>query len=505
MKLDKTVNTKRGILYGFINRIVTIIMPFISQTILIRTLGAEFVGVKGLFTSILMVLSLTELGIGSAIVYNMYKPIAEDDTKTIDALLNLYRSLYRKIGIIIFVLGIIMTPFLNRMIRGEFPAQINLQVVFWLYLINTVLSYWLFAYKSSILTAYQRIDVINIISSAIQVMTNVFQILVLLLSKNFYLYQCVAIIFTIVNNLIVSVCVSCMYPEIECKGKISNELSHNIKQNIGGLVIAKVCATTRNTFDNIFISMFLGLTQAAMYTNYIYIFTSLNAFMGIISSSILAGVGNSIALETKENNYRQMLILNTAYLCISGWVAICMLCLYQPFMECWVGKDLLFNTETMLLFPIYFFILKMGDIRCVYSDAAGLFWQNRVRNIFEAISNIVLNYVLVIKYGVFGVLLATIITVFIFGFLTSAIVIFKYYYTTGFWKYIENCIFYLTMTIIMGVISMFICNNMLSVSPIFNLITRAIYCVTLMPLLYLGLIFWRKDFKDSFQFMKSHI
>lgn len=221
MKLDKGKNTKRGIAYGLMNKLATLTLPFLVQTILIKTLGVEYVGVKGLFSSILSVLSLTELGVGSAIVYSMYKPIAEDDTQTIGALLNLYRRLYRVIGLIVLLLGLIIMPFLDLLIDEKAPNSINLQAIFFLYLFNTVISYWMYAYKSSLLNAYQRIDVISIIGTITQTLTYFFQIVFLLVSKNFYVFLIITIFFTVVNNLITSKCVDRMYPEIKCEGEIA--------------------------------------------------------------------------------------------------------------------------------------------------------------------------------------------------------------------------------------------------------------------------------------------
>ena len=506
MRLEKRKNVRRGIGYGLINKMATMILPFFVQSIMIRSLGVEYAGIKGVFTSILSVLSLTELGVGSAIVFNMYKPIAEDDIKKIGALLKLYKSLYRIIGIIILCLGILITPFLGFFIRDSYPSEINLQVVFLLYLINSVVSYWLYAYKNSLLSAYQRTDVISIIGTIVQTLLYVIQIIVLVVTKNFYLYLCVAIVFTIINNLVISICADRMFPEIKCEGSIDDELKKSIKKNAGGVLIAKICGTTRNTFDSIFVSMFLGLTQAAIYSNYFYVLTALNAVMGIVYSSLIAGIGNSIALESKEHNYKQMITLNTANLCVSGWMSVCMLCLYQPFMKIWVKEKLLFPSYIMFLFPIYFFMLKMGDIRSVYSDAAGLFWQNKVRCIVEAIANVVLNYLFVKLFGVFGILLATIITIFVFGFFSSAVVIFKYYFEKGFWGYIYNCMYYLFVTFFVGTISYIICSGISAFKdrPIIELCLRSGICVTFVPIVFLLLVFWRDDFKSIILIIRKH-
>ena len=185
MRLDIKNNAKRSIKHGVINRIFTLLFPFIVQTVLIRQLGMEYVGVKSLFSSILSILSLVELGIGSAVVFSMYKPIAEDDIEKICQYFTLYKKMYRAIGFIVLVLGSLITPFLPFLIHGSFPSDINLYIVYALYLFNSVLSYWLFAYKKSLLYAYQRTDMISQISSIITIVLCTIQVAVLLLTKNY--------------------------------------------------------------------------------------------------------------------------------------------------------------------------------------------------------------------------------------------------------------------------------------------------------------------------------
>ena len=228
MKLDVVNNTKKGIRIGFIYKTISLLMPFILQTVTVKTLGLEYVGVKGLYTSILTILSLSELGFGSAI---MYKPIADDDYSVIEALLNFFKKVYFFIGLIIFILGIIIFPFVGYLINGDCPDGLNVNLVFLLYLLNTTFSYWFYAYKSSLLTAYQRVDVMSCVGIIIQVFAGIIQIFILIFTYNFYLFLSVSIVFTIVNNCLISKLVDRMYPQISPRGKLSNDILSVIKNN----------------------------------------------------------------------------------------------------------------------------------------------------------------------------------------------------------------------------------------------------------------------------------
>lgn len=497
MKLECSRNAKKGIIYGFINRIVLLLLPFIIQTEMIRMLGADYAGIKGLFTSILEVFNLAELGIGSAIVYSMYQPIAYGKTDEICALLGLYKKIYRYIGLIILIVGIMIIPFLPYLIKGGYPDDINLTIVYLMYLMNTVLSYWLFAYRTSIFSAFQRSDIISKISTVTQGSSYVIQIIILLLFRNYYLYLSIAIVSTIVNNLLVYYFSNRLYPDYKCKGNVDKTVLSEIKEKVSGLMIYKICGTTRNSFDSIFVSMFLGLTSTTMYGNYFYVINAVSGIMSIVSTSLTAGIGNMMKLESVEKNRTDMEKLDCLYMIISGWCMTCIICLYQPFMEIWAGRALVFPFPIAVMFGIYFYIQKMGDIRALYSDARGLWWENRYRTIVEAVSNIVLNYLFVKKWGVYGIVGATIITLLLIGFIGSALVLYKHYFKKGIAGYFIQHAFYAIVTSIVCVLTYRVCLFVSgSVGQIF--ICRLIICSTVAPLIYLLCYFRNKKIKEAF-------
>ena len=497
MKLDGIGNAKRGIRHGLINQIVSLVFPFFIQTLMIHQLGVAYVGIKGLFSSILTVFSLAELGIGDAIVYAMYKPIAEDDYGTICALLNYYRKVYRNIGLVITILGVATIPFLSFFVKGKYPDELCIEFVFSLYLINTVLSYWLYSYRISLLIAYQRTDINSIINTITRLITFFIQIFVLIILKDFYIFLVISIVSTIINNLMIKVITERVFPDIVCVGDVDENVLRSVKKSVSGIMISRICGTTRNTFDSIFISRFVGLDQTALYSNYYYVIIALNGFAAVIMSSLLGGVGNSVALNEKKKNYNDMIKINNIYLVLSGMMTAMMLCLYQPFMNIWMGKDFLFANHIMILFPIYFYISKMGDIRWVYSEAAGLFWEDRRRCIIEAIANLLLNYLLGKYFGVIGILLATIITLFSIGFIGSTIVIFKYYFKEGIEKYLKNQTILLLGTVFVCIISYVICGFFFEDYNMICIIPRGIIVVIVGALGYWGLFSRSSQFGEA--------
>lgn len=474
---SRTRNSTRNILASAINRVVLMILPFIARTVLVNTLGSEYLGLNGLFTSILNVLNLSELGFGAALVYSMYKPIADKDTDKVCALLFLYKKIYTIIGIVIGGIGLLCMPFLQYLIKGGSPADVNLHILYLIYLINVVISYEFYAYKIALFTAHQRSDVQSNVSTIFNIFVYVAQIVLLIVFKNYYIYIAWLPILTLLENFYMAKLATKYYPNIVCKGNITQEEKKNIRDHVKGLALQKFCGASRNSFDSIIVSIYLGLAVIAIYSNYYYIMYSIHIFLYQIPNSIRASVGNSIATETQMKNYCDFNKMNLIYMTVSGICCTCMLCLYQPFMEIWMGTDMIFPTSTMILFCIYFIELSLSDIISLYKDGAGLWWKGRYRTLFEALLNLVLNFLFGWLWGVNGILLATILSMAIMGLGYAGWIIFRYYFTEyTFYHYIINQLVIIGVIAAAGGISFYLC-ELISFDGIFSLVLRAIISV----------------------------
>lgn len=502
MKLEKSKNAKRNIVFGLINKIITMILPFIIRSVIIYNMSADYLGLNSLFSSILQVLNLTELGFSNAVVFSMYKPIAENDHKSIKALLCFYRKIYRIIGLIVLVVGMILIPFLDVLIKGSYSSDINIYILYLVYLGNTVLSYFLFAYKSSLLNAHQRTDIISNINTVSSGGMYIVQIIVLFLTKNYYVYVMMMPLFTVANNLIVYFVTKKMYPHYYGDGEVSKEQLSGIKKQVAGLMVTKLCNVSRNSFDSIFVSAFLGLTITAVYGNYYYIMNAVIAILTVVSNAMLAGVGNSIVTEEREKNYRDFRKINFVYMWISGWCTVCLLCLYQPFMKLWVKNDeLMFPLSTVILFCIYFYSLEMGVVRSVYSDAAGLWWENRYRAIIEAITNLILNLLLVYFFGITGIISATLISILIINFGFGSQIVFKYYFKNGrLREYFSDHAKYFIATSIVSTVTYLIC-TFVPFTGLSELIIRLLICCIVPNILYILIYCKTKIYAASIQWM----
>lgn len=202
MEMNRSRNATRNIIFGVILKIYQLVLPFAMRTIIMYELGVKYLGLNSLFTSILQVLNLAELGVGSAMVFSMYKPIAQEDSKTICALMRLYKVYYRAIGLVVFAAGMVLLPFIPKLIAGDVPDGINIYVLYLLNLMATVFTYWLFAYKNSILQAHQRQDVVSKVTIVTDTCKYILQIGTLFAFHNYYYYVCVLLLSQIFNNIL---------------------------------------------------------------------------------------------------------------------------------------------------------------------------------------------------------------------------------------------------------------------------------------------------------------
>lgn len=459
MKLKRTSNTLRNSLWGAVNKLITLFFPFVTRTCIIYILGNQYAGLNSLFTSILSVLSLAELGFGNAIVYSMYKPISDNDSRVISALMNMYKRVYHIIGIIVLVVGLVMLPAIPYLIKGTVPGNVNVYALYSIYLFNSVVSYWLYAYKNCLLTAFQRNDITNNVSSIVNLVMYVFQIIFLLMFRNYYLFVAVIPISSIVINVVTANIVDRKFPHLKAAGWPSKQVVHTIKTQVSGLFLQRLAFSTRNALDSIVISAFIGLQMVGIYNNYFYILTAVTGFMSLLFTSMQGGLGNSIAVESKKKNYSDFRKINFLYVWIAAFASIMIFVLVQPFMVLWVGKDLLFPVSIVALLAVYFYAMKMTDSIGAYIAATGLWWKCRFVYIGETVANLVLNIILGYYFGVIGVIIATIITVIIVDFEFSNIILHRYFFNEFDWKVVSNDdIIFFVVALLSGALTYLTCS-----------------------------------------------
>ena len=486
---SRTKNATRNILYGIINKVITLILPFFTRTLILYILGASFLGIGTLFTSILSFLSLAELGIGSAICFIMYKPIADNDFKKIGSLLNYFRKLYRIVGFIILGIGTFLVPFIPYLIKGKAPVNINIYILYYLYLINSVISYFFAGYRQSLLIAHQRSDIVSKIATLAGLFIQFGQIIALYFTRNFYLYATVPIIGTILINISNTIITRYKYPNIICKGVIDNQIKNEIKKRLSGLFGTKLNSIVVHSADVMIISSYLGLTMTAQFGNYYYIMNAICGLIGILYSSMTAGIGNKLVKDSKLQNFLLFKNLFFVNAWIVGLCSVCFLCLYEPFMNIWVGEELCLGTSYVICLVLYFYIYQIQKTILTFKDAGGLWYEDRYRPYISMFINLVLNIILVQFIGIYGVVISTILAFFI-SIPWCNYIVFKIMFCKSAVMNLIIMLKYLFITSIIGLIAYFIC--ILFPVSIFGIIERLCVCISVSNIIY-TLLFCKTD------------
>lgn len=399
----------RNVLAGSINRVSTILLPFVSRTLIIKILGVEYLGLGSLFSSILSVMSLAELGIGGAIGYSMYRPISEHDNNKICALLNFYKNTYRVIGTIILSVGLVLIPFLPKLISGNVPDGINIYALYLIYLINACSTYFLFAYKQSLLSVHEMAHIYLNIATVLNIAQYIAQLLLLFFFKNYYLYVIILPFISITKQCIVSLYVDKHFPEYKCKGDIDLEQKKSIQRHVSGLFLKKVSDVLLNAVDSIILSAFLGLALLGQYNNYFFIVSSVSSILISFFVELTPTIASRATVQSTNEKIESFNTVAMVNISVVGWCSCVFLFLFQNFIYLWIGPQYMFSDEMVYLFVVLFVTVTMKLTTSIHIDAYGLWWETKWISVITCVFNIVLNIILIRKFGIAGVLFATII------------------------------------------------------------------------------------------------
>ena len=501
---SRTKNAFRNIVSGMVYNVVSILCPFLTRTVLIYILGIQYVGLGSLFTALLGVLNMTEAGIGSALVYQMYKPVAEGDIKKVNALYNFYKKCYRVIGMVVLALGLLFIPFLPLFVKTDLPADINLYILYCIYLFNTVASYFLFAYKNSLLVAHQRNDINNNLATLTTVVRYTLEILLLVYFRNYYVYAIVLPIITIITNLIRSHYVDKLYPQYACEGDMDKESVSNLKTQVGGLLFHKIGDVVLTNVDPIVISAFLGLVVLGKYNNYYYIISAPSGILGVLTSPIIPSVGNTVFTKDRHlllDDYNKFTFI---FVAVSGWFSICYLCLIQPFIELWIGRENQLDITMAVLMAAYLYTSKINDMTWVYRQASGLWWEGKSIPLISAVFNLITNLVLVQVIGLPGIVISTILSRMFISLPMGSHSLFRcFFHDLKSWRvFILYQLYYGIATCVAGGTVFYLC-TLITGSVWTIMAIRMALCSVLPPTIFCILNAWHQPFQDAFVFMKG--
>ena len=428
MVRSRTNNSILNLTMGFAYRFFIMFTAFVVRTVFIKCLSEDYLGINGLYSNILSMLSLAELGFGTAMVYSMYKPLADKDYTRLTQLMRLYKRVYQIVGLVILVLGLALIPFMDYLIKNK-PDIEHLTVYYVLYLMNSVLSYWFFAYRSAVLNADQKAHVISRYRIAFNLIKSILQIILLLLFHSFLIYLLTQLVCTVAQNIALALKVKRDYPIFDhsSAGNLPHEERRRIFKDTKALMLQRISFTVLNSTDSLIISAFVGVDQVGLLSNYVLIEEAIVGVLSQVVHSITASLGNFFAKEDRESGFvlfKRIEFLNYwAY----GFCAIALIVLLNPFVGyIWLSEKFLLSEITVIALGIRFFVAGFMNTMSTFRSTLGLFTQGQYRPLIAAMINVVLSILLSYPLGAAGVLFATPISRFLVNVWYTPLVVFRY-------------------------------------------------------------------------------
>jgi len=490
--MGRIENAERNILFGTVGNFVSIILGFITRTVLINTIGVTYLGVNGLYTNILNVLSLTELGVTSAFCYTLFKPVSDKDYEKIKILMNLYKKIYRLIAFVITVFGLLLIPFLKYIIKDANITLEQLYIFYLIFLFNTVSTYFV-SYKYSLTNAEQK----NYIQINFQVITSIIvliiQIILLVIYKSYLIYLLVNSIIGLIQKLFVYLYFNKSYPYLSEKsnGNLSKEDIKIFKKNTFALTFHKICDVSINQSDNIIISSFINIACVALLSNYNLLIINIGLFLSIIFSSVISGIGNLIITENKERQYFLFKVYRFLGFWMYGLALLFFIFLLTPFITIWLGQDMTIGKSIIALIMVDYYFKAHRIILDNFRAAAGLFDADKFISLAQTIVNLVLSIILVQLIGLKGVFIGTIVAGLISNF-TKPFIIFKRIFNKNVRYYYKDSIIYIfVLSFVFAIMNLF--NNIVLVNiTVMNFIIM-FFLILIIPNIIFCMIFRKRE------------
>ena len=334
----RTKKSAINMVTALISQFIIILLGFISRRVMIDSIGVEYLGINGLMNNILTILSLAESGIGTAMIYALYKPLADNDIPKIKALMNFYKNTYRLLAIFTALIGLSILPFLDYFMKDNTVE--NASIIYLMFLFSSVSSY-LYSYKISMNNADQNKYLSTIFNTVTQILVLIIKVLILYLTENYILFLSIDIGSTLIKNIIFSRMMDKRYPYLKekSKDKLDNQTREALYTNIKSLFFGKIGYILSTSSDNLVISSMISVKTVGLYSNYTTLTSSVSGFVGVFISSISASIGNLMAKESKDKVYEIYKISSFINFWLYGFSSICLFCLSEPFIALWLGEE----------------------------------------------------------------------------------------------------------------------------------------------------------------------
>ncbi len=495
MKKTRTQNVIKNMWVGTMFQMISLILGFVSRTIFIRILGSEYLGLNSLFTNILTILSFAELGIGNAIIFSMYKPLANDDYPKLKKLTNFYKEVYTKIALIMIGVGIIIIPFIPHIIKEVPNIKESIYLIYFIFLMDTSVSYF-FSYRTSIINADQKNYIIITYTYIFRIIQITLQLTLLYFTHNYMLYIILQLLNTIVTQLFLARKSKKMYPELVNldNERLEEKERKSIFSNVKALFTYKFASVILNGTDSIIISKYLGLVTLGLYSNYYLIINAIAQIISQVLNAFTSSIGNLIAKESIEKDkkvFHQLFYFTGLIYCIIG---TCLYILFNDFITLWLGKEYLLSNFVVAMIVTHLCFNGMQFTTFTYRNAAGKFDYYRYAPVVSAIVNIVLSIIFAKIMGLGGIFLATTVSRAISAGWIDPLIVYRHVFNEGPKEYFINYFKMLIRLALIFIIVFYIAKYITVTSIVTFIIKGAVLAISC-GLLYILLTFKTEEYK----------
>ncbi len=492
--MSRTKNSIRNAIFTMIGSIVIMLLQLVNRKVFVNFLASEYLGLNGLFSNILSMLSMSEMGVGTAIIFALYKPLGEGDTEHVKSLMQLYKRLYTGIGCFVLGVGALLTPWLHIFIK-EMPDIPYIHLYYIMYVIDSGISYF-YTYKRSIIICNQEDYISSTTTMLASAGAKLTQFIILITTHNYFLFLLVQILFTRLENIWISHIADKKYPYLKDKQikPLGQEDRKSIKRNIAAMMTQKMGSVIVSGTDNLIISKILGLSVLGFYSNYVLLLNTVNSLINKVFNSVTASIGNMVVKKSKDESEVAFFNILFVNYWIFGFSSICFCALFQPFICLWVGERFVLPDIAVWVFVACFYINGMRRTVLAFRNATGIFWYDRYRAILEAVVNLIISIPLTYLWGVMGVKLGSLIALLLTTFWLEGYVLYKHFFEKSSIMYQLLQIKYCVLTVLLCLLTTYLC-KLVDTGSVSSFILECAICVVVPNVIMLLLSARSKEFQ----------
>ena len=476
-------------------KITMLLLGFITRKIFIVYLGEEILGLNSLYSNLLEFLNLADLGIGVAVQYQLYEPLVKKNNERLSKILTASKMIYNTIGLIVLITGIIISFFIQYLIKDTNYPIWYIQCAFLINVTGISLSYF-FVHKRLFLQANEDLGLVNIIDLIAKIVIVVISLVTMMIFRNYFMYLAINALYGLISNLIINYVFTKKHKEVKANAKNIKDEVKTLTANLKNVLPMKVSNYIYNSTDNVIISKVIGLSTVALYSNYM---TIINGIMGIeylLGNVINASFGKIIKeVENLSKVFKYFNIYEYIQFILTSLCVVCLALLGNSFINLWVGNEFIMEKTAFILLVVDFFIHSMYQPAYVMYGATGNFKNDKIITLMSAIMNIIISIILVNFIGLTGVIIGTLITD-IYIWIVRTYQIIKKYFNKKYTVYIFKVFIYVISTLISLFIAMFVCEKIHIYNLLFELIIKGIICSIISIIVNYIFTFRSEEFKD---------